>query len=67
MHDENYCLCDLIGAETLKYLPFHGISFFDEIFSFFNLVRDFFSQWNLSKNGFQLLLLGYKFIYIFDK
>ena len=33
----------LLGVETLKYLPFHGIGFFDEIFSFFNLVRDFFS------------------------
>ena len=26
--------------------------FFDEIFSFFNLVSDFFSKWNFSKNGF---------------
>ena len=28
----------LSGVETLKYTPFHGICFFVEIFSFFNLV-----------------------------
>ena len=35
---------NLSGVETLKYPSFHGICFFDEIFSFFNLVSDFFSQ-----------------------
>ena len=34
----------LSGLETLKYPPFHGICFFDEIFSFFNLVSYFFSK-----------------------
>ena len=42
----------LSGVETLKYPPFHGICFFDEIFSFFSLVSDFFSKWNFTKNGF---------------
>ena len=42
----------LSGVETLKYLSFHGIYFFDEIFSFFNLVSDFFSKWYFSENGF---------------
>ena len=30
----------LSGVEALKYPPFYGICFFDEIFSFFNLVRE---------------------------
>ena len=34
----------LSGVETLKYPPFYGICFFVEIFSFFNLVSDFFSK-----------------------
>ena len=34
----------LSGIETLKYPPFHGICLFVEIFSFFNLVSDFFSK-----------------------
>ena len=42
----------LLEVETLKYPPFHGICFFVEIFSFFSLVSDFFSEWNFSKNGF---------------
>ena len=40
----------LSGVETLKYPRFHGIFFFDKIFTFFNLVSDFFSNWNFSKN-----------------
>ena len=55
----------LSGVETLKYPSFHGICFFDKIF-FFNLVSDFFSKWNFSKNGFTVLILRYWFIYIFD-
>ena len=31
----------LSGVETLKHPSFHGIHFFDDIFSFFNLVSDF--------------------------
>ena len=34
----------LSGVETLKYPPSHGICFFDEIFSFYDLVSDFFSK-----------------------
>ena len=56
----------LSGEETLKYPPFHGICFFDEIFSFFNLESDFFSKWNFSENGFSVLILRYWFMYIFD-
>ena len=56
----------LAGVETLKYSLFHGICFFVEIFSFFGLVSDIFNKWNFSKNGFELLVLRYWFIYIFD-
>ena len=49
----------LSGIETLKYPSFHGICFFDEIFSFFNLVSsDLFSKLNFIKTGFYLLLKG---------
>ena len=37
--------------EKLKYPRFHGICFIDEIFSFFNLVIDFFSKENFWKQG----------------
>ena len=56
----------LSGVETLKYPPFHGICFFDEIFSFFNLVSVFFSKWDFSKTGLQLLVVRYCIIHIFD-
>ena len=39
----------LSKVETLKYPSFHGICFFDEIFSSFNLVSAFFSNWDFSK------------------
>ena len=42
----------LSGVETSKYRPFHWICFFDETFRIFNLLSDFFSKWNFSKNGF---------------
>ena len=49
----------LSGIETLKYPSFRGICFFDEIFSFFNLVSsDLFSKLNFIKMGFYLLLKG---------
>ena len=49
----------LSGIETLKYPSFRGICFFDEIFSFFNLVSsDLFSKLNFIKTGFYLLLKG---------
>ena len=41
-------------------IPFHGICFFNETFSFFNLVSDFFSRWNFLKTGY-----FNKFIYLF--
>ena len=53
-------------VETLKHPPSHKIWFLDEIFRFFNLVSDFFSYWNFSRNKCQLLVLRYCFIYIFD-
>ena len=66
IHTEYYLLksalfvsATLSGVETLKYLPFHEIYFFDKIlifFFFFNLVSDFFSNWNFSKNEFSLLV-----------
>ena len=56
----------LSGEVTLKYPSFHAIYFFDEIFSFLNLVSDFFSKWIFLKNEFSLLILRYWFIYIFD-
>ena len=56
----------LSGEDTLKYPSFHGIYFFGKIFSFFNLVSDFFSKWTFSKNGVSVLVLRYWFIYIFD-
>ena len=44
---------------TIKYPSFRGICFFDEIFSFFNLVSsDLFSKLNFIKTGFYLLLKG---------
>ena len=42
----------LSAVEILKYPPFQGICFLKEIFSFFNLVDDFFSYCNFSKSGF---------------
>ena len=45
----------LSEVETLKYPSFHGICFFDEIFTSFNLVSDFFSKWNFLKTGFRYL------------
>ena len=46
----------LLGEETPSMLQ---DLFLDEIFSFsFNLVSYFFSKWNFSKNGFQLLVLS---------
>ena len=49
----------LSSIETLKYPSFRGICFFDEIFSFFNLVSsDLFSKLNFIKTGFYLLLKG---------
>ena len=49
----------LSGIETLKYPSFRGICFFDEIFSFFNLVSsDLFSKLNFIETGFYLLLKG---------
>ena len=44
------CLCDLIGSRDIK-VPSISRDF-GEIFSFFKLVSDFFSNWNFSKNGF---------------
>ena len=38
----NIVSATLSGGGTLKYRPIQGIYFFDEIFSFFNLVSDFF-------------------------
>ena len=54
------------AVETLKYTSFHGICSFNEIFSFFNLVNDFFSKWNFSKNRFPVLISRHWFISIFD-
>ena len=63
--NENYTDTEIIvsvtlsGIETLKYPSFRGICFFDEIFSFFNLVSsDLFSKLNFIKTGFYLLLKG---------
>ena len=54
-------------VETLKYPSFHGICFFDEIISFFNLVRDFFSKWHFWEKEFSVLILRYWFIYILER
>ena len=56
----------LSGVDTLKYLSFHGICFLDKIFSFSNLVSDFFSKWTFSKIVFQYYYQGadlFTFIY----
>ena len=60
----SYFLTQSICGNTLKYRPFYGICFFDEILSFFNLVSDFFSEWNFIKNGFYVLVWRYWFPYI---
>lgn len=39
------------GVEILKYPLFHGICFFNESFSFINLVNDFFGKWSFSKKN----------------
>ena len=57
----------LSEVETLKHPSSHGIYFLDEIFRFSNLVSDFFSNWNFSRNECQLLVLRYCLIYVFDK
>lgn len=49
---EVFVSATLPGVETSKYPPFLNICFFDEVFSFFTLVRNFFSKWIFSKTGF---------------
>ena len=37
-HNLRFASLTLSGVETSKYSPFHGFCFFDDIFSFFNLM-----------------------------
>ena len=55
----------LSGLETLKYSPFHGVCFFDKIFSFFNSVTFLVSE-IVQKAWLYLLVVKFCFIYILD-